>query len=85
MRMSDQTELHNRLAGEIVKQIVKTPIDAGGKMSDALVVLESVILGVVLMALKYDYSEAVLDVIIDRVRERLAEQQLADIPTAGND
>jgi hypothetical protein len=82
--MSDQTELHNRLAGEIVMQIIKTPLDAGGQMSDALVILESVVLGVMLMALKYDYSEAVLDHIVERVKERLAEQHLAEIPPAGN-
>lgn len=71
----DQTELHNRLVGEIVKQIVKTPIDAGGKMSDVLVILESVIFGVVMMAFKYDYNEAVLDALINGVRKRLRAER----------
>lgn len=43
--MSIQSELHNRLAGEIVKSIVMPPLEAGGDFKDVMVLLESVIAG----------------------------------------
>jgi hypothetical protein len=82
--VTDQTEIHNRLAGEIVRQIVKPPLDAGGEFTDVLILLESVILGVMLIAVKLGGDEIVLDLIVDRVRERLAEQRLAGLDMKGN-
>lgn len=46
--MSDMAELHNRLAGKIVADIVKPVIEAGGTSSDYLVLLESIVVGVML-------------------------------------
>jgi hypothetical protein len=77
------TELHNRLAGDIVKQIVKPTLDAGGQFTDVLVLLESVILGVVLMAVKLGGDEIVLDEVMAAVKKRLAEQRLTNIETKG--
>lgn len=83
--MTSQTELHNKLAGDVVKTIVKTPLEAGGQMSDALVILESVVLGVVLVATKYGYPEDVtLDELTKHVRERLDELRLAAVKTLGS-
>lgn len=81
--MNTQTEIHNRVAGEIVKSIVKPPLEAGGDMTDVLIILESVILGVMLMAVKLGGDDKVLDLTFERVRERLAEQRLGKIETAG--
>jgi hypothetical protein len=41
-------ELHNRLARQIVSQIVNEPIAAGGTMSDVVALCESVLVGVVI-------------------------------------
>jgi hypothetical protein len=38
------TELHNRLAKQIVSQIVNEPITAGGTISDVMMLCESVLL-----------------------------------------
>jgi hypothetical protein len=60
-KMETQFEIHNRIVGEIVKAIVKPPMDAGGQFTDVLVILESVILGVMLVAVKLggdDFAEA---------------------------
>ena len=42
------TEVHNRLAKQIVSQIVNEPIAAGGNISDVMVLCESVLVSVVL-------------------------------------
>ena len=41
-------ELHNRLAKQIVSQIVNEPISAGGTISDVMMLCGSVLVGVVL-------------------------------------
>lgn len=81
--MSEQSDLHNRLAGQIVASIVKPPLEAGGQMTDVLVLLESVILGVVLMGVKLGGDEIILDEVMTHVKERLAEQRLGGLATEG--
>jgi hypothetical protein len=54
-------EIHNRDVGEIVRAIIKPTLDAGGEFTDVLVMLESVILGVMLFAVKTGGDELVLD------------------------
>jgi hypothetical protein len=83
--MTDQAELHNKLAGEIVGDIVRPVMASGGNMSSALVVLESVVLGILLMNEKTGGAsgEAVLNVIADAVRKRLPEaREETAAPTA---
>lgn len=76
-------EIHNRLAGELVKQIVKPTLDAGGDMKAVLVLLESIVTGVLTVAVKLGGDEKVLDVFQDGVRQRMAEIRLGDRPAAG--
>lgn len=76
--MGKQSELHNRIAVEVVKQIVKPPIEAGGKTSDVLVILESVVAGVITACGKIDGWDAngrdsMLMVLEGGVRNRLVE------------
>jgi hypothetical protein len=73
--MTDQTELHNKLAGEIVASIVKPVIESGGKYTDILVLTESVILGIVLYLSKQGSANIVFDKLAERVRGRIAEQK----------
>lgn len=81
--MTTQSQIHNELAGQIVAQIVKPPLEAGGQMTDVLVLLESVVLGVFLVAVKLGGDEKVLDTLIEGVKARLAEQRLGGIEPAG--
>lgn len=79
-----QAEIHNRIAGDIVASIVKPPLEAGGQFTDVLIVLESVIVGVILMGVKLGGDEKVLDVVMERAKQRLAEQRLGGIHTEGH-
>jgi len=82
--VSTQADLHNRLAGEIVESIVRPPLEAGGEFTDVLVLLESVILGVVLVTVKLGGDEIVLDEVMKHVKERLAERRLGGLPPEGS-
>ncbi len=68
--------VHNRLAGDIVRQIVKGPLDAGGDVTDVLVLLESVVSGVLLTFAKLGRDEIVLETLTKGVSERLAKIRL---------
>ena len=78
-----QQEIHNHLAGEIVRQIVRTPLDAGGQFTDVLVILESVVIGVMLVGVRLGGDERVLDVLVKGVKKRLAELRLGDTKPEG--
>lgn len=82
--MPNQTELHNRLAGQIVASIVRPPLQAGGTVLDVMVLFESVVVGVSLAVIKLGGDDAVLDVVLDRARERLAEIRLTPIKPQGS-
>lgn len=81
--MISQVDLYNQLVGEIVGQIVKPPIDAGGDMQDVLVLLEGVVAGVILFGVKMGGDERVLDVLIEGVKVRLARARLHDVSVSG--
>ncbi len=82
--MSDkQRELHNKLAGEIVKSIVVPPLEAGGSTTDVLILLESVITGVYAACVKLGGDPPVWNVMSKVVEERLTEMRLTDLPTKG--
>lgn len=86
--MSIQSELHNRLAGDIVKMIVMPPLEAGGDFKDVMVLLESVIAGVVLVMFKLGGDNIVLDTVLAgvkaRVEEIMARERLGPLPTKGS-
>lgn len=76
--------IHNASAGEIVRQIVRPTIEAGGDIKDVLVLLESIVAGVLLFAVKTGADNRVLDTFIEGVRLRMAEIRLRDEPTKGS-
>lgn len=76
-------QIHNRNAAAIVQQIIKPTLDAGGEMTDVLVLLESVILGVMFVSVKLGGDEIVLDQVVAGVKMRLAQQRLGNLETAG--
>lgn len=73
--MTDQSAVHNEIVGDIVRSIVTPPIAAGGTMSQVMVVLESVVLGVLLVAAKEGSAEILFDQLIASVRGRLADDR----------
>lgn len=84
--MSDserQRLLHNKLAGEIVRSIVAPVKAAGGTEEDILVLTESVLVGVCAVIVKLGGDNAVLDVIVDGARQRLAEMRLTNAAPKG--
>ncbi len=81
--MTTPQEIHNRLAGDIVRQIVKPTLDAGGQMTDMLVLLESVVTGVMLIAVKLGGDDKVLPKLVEGVEQRLADARLRPIETRG--
>jgi hypothetical protein len=78
------TELHNRLAKQIVSQIVNEPIAAGGTISDVMMLCESVLVGVVLGCFQLGSDVKAFDLIVTRVKERIAKARMEDLETKGN-
>ncbi|MBT1509343.1 hypothetical protein KIP88_02415 [Bradyrhizobium sp. SRL28] len=70
-------EIHNRDVGGIVKAIIKPTLEAGHDFTSVLVILESVIVGVMLFAVRIGYGndERVLDRLMEGVKTRLEEQR----------
>jgi hypothetical protein len=77
-------ERHNRLAKQIVSEIVYAPICDGGSMSDVMMLCESVLVGVLLECFKLGDDVKMLDLIVGRVKERLAKARLEDLETKGS-
>jgi hypothetical protein len=77
-------EVHNRLAKQIVSQIVNEPIAAGGNISDVMVACESVLVGVVLGCFQLGSDVKAFDLIVGRVKDRLARIRLEDLETKGS-
>jgi hypothetical protein len=77
-------ERHNRLAKQIVSEIVYALICDGGSMSDVMMLCESVLVGVLLECFKLGDDVKMLDLIVGRVKERLAKARLEDLETKGS-
>jgi len=76
-------ELHNRLAKQIIRKLVDEPIAAGGGMSDIMMLCESVLVGVMIECFQLGSDVKMLDIIVDRARQRLAKVRLEDIAIKG--
>lgn len=81
--MSAQSDLHNQIVGPIVSSIVKPPIEAGGSVTDVMVVLESVVLGVMIATGRLGMSSEAVDVLAKAVKRRLCEVSALDGEPAG--
>jgi hypothetical protein len=80
----DATELHNRVAQQIVAQILNETRAAGGSYSDLLVICESVLVGVVVECFRLGHDAKVIDLLFTAAKARLAKVQLEDLETKGN-
>jgi len=81
--MTTSHELHNKLSGQIVADIVRPMIVEGMTPTEALVLLESVIAGVFIAIVKLGGDEPVADKFIEGVKLRLAEIRLKNIEPWG--
>jgi hypothetical protein len=77
-------ELHNRVANQIVSQILNETRTAGGSHSDLLVICESVLVGVVVECFKLGHDSKVIDLIFTAAKARLAKIRLEDIDAKGH-
>ena len=78
-----ESDAYNELSMGIGRSLVKGTFSHGGDTSDALVVLESVVVGTCLTLIKLGGDEAILEVMMQRARERMAEARLKDIQPEG--
>jgi hypothetical protein len=73
------TEVHNRLAKQIVSRIVNEPIAASGNISDVMLLCESVLVGAVLGCFQLGGDVKAFDLIVGHVKDRLAKIRLEDL------
>jgi hypothetical protein len=76
-------QLHNRLSQAILPLVITEPIEAGGTISDVLLLCETVIVAVALEFFRPGTDDMLLDAIFQRVKERLVDgraerQKLSD-------
>lgn len=79
-----QSALHNMIVGPIIETIVESVTESGGDGIDMMVVLESIMFGVVVVAVEPKGFEEVVAHLERRVVERLAEHRLRLATAAGN-
>ena len=78
-------EIHNRIAKEALELVVKKPMDEGANFSDVLVILESLNLGVLIIAEQLGFrADATLQSMCDHIIDRLEKDKLAKCETKGS-
>ena len=82
--MSDKTTLINDAATGAVEWIIRGTIGRGLEPTDALIALESTVVGAILAITKLGGDERVLEAVIDGARGRLAETRLNTTPSHGS-
>jgi hypothetical protein len=77
------TELHNRVARQVVAQIINETKAAGGSYSDLLVICESVLVGVIVECFRLGDDSKVIDLVFTAAKARLAKVRLEDLQAKG--
>jgi len=77
------TELHNRVARQVVTQIINETKAAGGSYSDLLVICESVLVGVIVECFRLGHDSKVIDLVFTAAKARLARVRLEDLQAEG--
>jgi hypothetical protein len=77
------TELHNRVARQVVAQIINETKAAGGSYSDLLVICESVLVGVIVECFRLGHDSKVIDLVFTAAKARLAKVRLEDLQAKG--
>jgi hypothetical protein len=77
-------EIHNEEAGRLIREIMRPTLASGGTMTDVFVLMESILLGFVLMNVKLGGDEVILDTLMSGVKGRLAEHRLGGRPSQGS-
>lgn len=77
------TELHNRVARQVVAQIINETKAAGGSYSDLLVICESILVGIVVECFRLGHDSKVIDLVFTAAKDRLARARLVDLDAKG--
>jgi hypothetical protein len=74
-------KVHNEVAGEMLKKIVTKPIEAGGDLTDSVIILESLILGVMLLAARKGWE---VNALMEELDKRVKQRMVLAGPVQGN-
>ena len=78
------TELHNRVARQVVAQIINETKAAGGSYSDLLVICESVLVGVIVECFRLGHDSKVIDLVFTASPRRVSPKwRLEDLRSRG--
>lgn len=77
------SQRHNETSRRIMALFFET-LREGGAKEELLIILESVFMGTFMTMVKLGGDKAVFDVMVERIRQRLAEQRLGSIPPRGS-
>ena len=77
------TELHNRVARQVVAQIINETKAASGSHSDLLVICESVLVGVIVECFRLGHDSKAIDLVFTAAKARLARVRLEDLQAEG--
>ena len=77
------TQLHNRVARQVVAQIINETKAAGGSYLDLLVICESVLVGVVVECFRLGHDSKIIELLFTAAKARLAKVRLEDLPAKG--
>lgn len=75
--MNAPHEIHNEAAGQIVRQLVFPTLQAGGDISDVMVLTESCVLGVVLFCEKLGADKTSIDIMLESLVDEVRARWLA--------
>jgi hypothetical protein len=77
-------ELRNRVARQIVAEILNETRAAGGSYEDVWVICESVLVGVVVECFRLGHDSKVIDLVFTAAKARLAKVRLEDLEAKGS-
>lgn len=74
-------KVHNEVAGAMLKTIVTKPIEAGGDLTDSIIILESLMLGVMLLADRKGWE---VNALMEELDKRVKQRMVLAGPAQGN-
>ena len=77
------TQLHNRVARQVVAQIISETKAAGGSYPDLLVICESVLVGVVVECFRLGHDSKIIELVFTAAKARLAKVRLENLQAKG--
>lgn len=82
--MTTPAERHNEIVESVVNAIVRPVLVSGGHPAEIMVILESTIVGCLLLIMRFGGDETAIDALMTGVRGRLAEIRFQDAKPVGS-